>query len=228
MCRRGTEFCLVQHNEAGVALMISILSTTTLFFPRSPLKQQQSSNFFPPNTANIRNQHVASRLLPKNPKISEMAIPETERSLVRAASDVINSIPKSDYYSVGCAALSSSGKVYTGVNVFHFTCGPCAELVVLGVAATAGVVAKTGLAAATGPEAEGRDTLTHIVVVGNEMREGGSQNLSPCGRCRQVLCDLWPGMKVIVEDKDAKAKGEEGLKVVKARDLLPMAYIYED
>lgn len=155
-----------------------------------------------------------------------MPLSEAEQSLVKTATDLINSVPRTEYYSVASAALSSSGKIYTGVNVFHFTGGPCAELVVLGVAAAAGVVARAGPAAVTGPEGEGRETLTHIVAVGNDERERQNEILSPCGRCRQVLADLWPGIKVIVEDRREKA--EERLKVVDARELLPMIYTWED
>lgn len=35
------------------------------------------------------------------------------------------------------AALGLNGNIYTGVNNHHFNGGPCAELVVLGVAASA-------------------------------------------------------------------------------------------
>jgi cytidine deaminase len=38
---------------------------------------------------------------------------------------------------VAAAAMDTSGKIHTTVNVYHFTGGPCAELVVMGVAAAA-------------------------------------------------------------------------------------------
>lgn len=63
------------------------------------------------------------------------------------------------------------------VNVFHFTGGPCAELVVIGSAA-----------------AEGAGDLVEIVAVG----DGGRGILSPCGRSRQVLGDYFPKIRVIV------------------------------
>lgn len=155
-----------------------------------------------------------------------MVLSEAERSLVKTATDLINSIPRTEYYSVSSAALSSSGKVYTGVNVFHFTGGPCAELVVLGAAAAAGAVARAGPAAVTGPEGEGRETLTHIVAVANDDRERPNGILSPCGRCRQVLADLWPGIKAIVEDRSVE--GEERFKAIDVRELLPFVYTWED
>ncbi|KAF7596144.1 hypothetical protein BBP40_003043 [Aspergillus hancockii] len=120
-----------------------------------------------------------------------------ETTLLATATKTINSIKPSDTHSVASAALSADGRIFTGVNVYHFTGGPCAELVVLGTAAAAGA-----------------ENLTHIVAVADDRHI-----LSPCGRCRQVLFDLWPGMKVIVFDRERDRPG-----VVGVGDLLPFAY----
>ncbi|KAM5468200.1 hypothetical protein MauCBS54593_004941 [Microsporum audouinii] len=124
-----------------------------------------------------------------------------EQNLIEVATKTIAAIPVSDDYSVASAALAEDGRIFTGINVYHFTGGPCAELVVLGVAATAGP-----------------PKLTHIVAMGNE----GRMVLSPCGRCRQVLCDLHPGIKAIVRDTDGT------VKVEKVEDLLPARYLIPD
>lgn len=109
----------------------------------------------------------------------------------------------------------------------HFNGGPCAELVVLGTAAAGGCGTP--------------GTLTHMVAVRND----GVTVLSPCGRCRQVLMDLHPGIRVIVdtarprrEDRDRQAgKGAGGssekgglgtLRVVTMDELLPFAYRKSD
>nr|ALJ56199.1 GFP-BSD [Cloning vector pgfp-bsd-ef] len=125
---------------------------------------------------------------------------QEESTLIERATATINSIPISEDYSVASAALSSDGRIFTGVNVYHFTGGPCAELVVLGTAA----------AAAAG-------NLTCIVAIGNENRG----ILSPCGRCRQVLLDLHPGIKAIVKDSDGQPAA------VGIRELLPSGYVWE-
>nr|ABG81364.1 BSD-FLAG-GFP [Cloning vector pBSD-GFP-INT-attP] len=125
---------------------------------------------------------------------------QEESTLIERATATINSIPISEDYSVASAALSSDGRIFTGVNVYHFTGGPCAELVVLGTAA----------AAAAG-------NLTCIVAIGNENRG----ILSPCGRCRQVLLDLHPGIKAIVKDSDGQPTA------VGIRELLPSGYVWE-
>ena len=136
-----------------------------------------------------------------------MSLADTERSLLTAARNTINAIPHSDDYSVASAALSSTGEIYTGVNVYHFTGGPCAELVVLGVAAAAAV-----------------EKLTHIVAVENR---DGNKVLSPCGRCRQVLSDLRPGIKIIVDGNQGKTDTEESLRIAEIGELLPLAYTNE-
>nr|QBF54085.1 cumate repressor/P2A/BlastR fusion protein [Cloning vector PBQB-MWTGFP] len=136
------------------------------------------------------------------PEFATMAKPlsQEESTLIERATATINSIPISEDYSVASAALSSDGRIFTGVNVYHFTGGPCAELVVLGTAA----------AAAAG-------NLTCIVAIGNENRG----ILSPCGRCRQVLLDLHPGIKAIVKDSDGQPTA------VGIRELLPSGYVWE-
>lgn len=41
-------------------------------------------------------------------------------------------------HTVAAAAMDATGRIFTAVNDYHFTGGPCAELVVLGVAASEG------------------------------------------------------------------------------------------
>ncbi|KAL4998858.1 cytidine deaminase-like protein [Aspergillus recurvatus] len=129
-----------------------------------------------------------------------MALTTEEAALVETATLTIDSIAVSEDHSVASAAVSSDGRVFTGVNVYHFTGGPCAELVVMGVAAAAGAT-----------------QLTHIVAVGNNHRG----ILSPCGRCRQVLLDLQPGVRVIV----GKVGSERSVPIT---ELLPCSYLYAD
>ncbi|KAK0619609.1 cytidine deaminase-like protein, partial [Immersiella caudata] len=109
------------------------------------------------------------------------------------------------------AALSRSGEVFVGLNVYHFTSGPCAELTVLGVAAANGVLAK--------------DILVMGAVVRRLDNESGVVNvdvISPCGRCRQVLLDCNPNIEVIVRDGDGTRT------MAFAKSLMPYAYIWLD
>lgn len=56
--------------------------------------------------------------------------------------------------------------------------------------------------------------MTHVVAVANDQRGV----ISPCGRCRQLMFDYYPDIKVIVKDVDE-------LKTVKVDELLPYAYV---
>lgn len=99
----------------------------------------------------------------------------------------------SGYHSVAAAALDSEGRVITGVNLYHFTGGPCAEMVAMANAA-------------------GR-TLVRIVAVGDD----GRGVIPPCGRCRQIMLDLHPGIEVVL------AQG-----VVPIAELLPSPYRWSE
>ena len=92
----------------------------------------------------------------------------------------------------------ADGRTFIGVNLYHFTGGPCAELVALGSA-----------------RAQGAGDLVTIVAVGNH----GRVVLSPCGRDRQVLHDYHPSIRVLVPTGD-------GVRSLAVADLLPLSYAW--
>ena len=98
-------------------------------------------------------------------------------------------------HTMGAAVRTVDGRTFVGVNLYHFTGGPCAELVALGAA-----------------RAGGATVVTHVVAVGNH----GRGPIGPCGRDRQILLDLHPDVRVILPTRD-------GVKSVSIQDLLPMA-----
>jgi cytidine deaminase len=104
-------------------------------------------------------------------------VSEVDLQLVEEAQRLIAARTDDHYHTTAAAARTSDGRIVTGVNVYHFTGGPCAELVVIGRAAAEGVV-----------------ELTQIVAVGDRNRG----ILSPCGRCRQVLFDYFPTIDVVL------------------------------
>ena len=120
-----------------------------------------------------------------------------DHELVDAATAVIAERSDGFRHTVGAAVRDASGVIHTAVNVYHFTGGPCAELVVLGAA-----------------RAAGSTRLEAIVAVG----DGGRGVISPCGRCRQVIADLHPAMQVVVPT-------DAGVAAVAAQDLLPFGYV---
>ncbi len=120
--------------------------------------------------------------------------------LVEAAAHVARTRCRGDQHTMAAAARARDGRIVTAVNAYHFTGGPCAELVVVGAAAAQGVY-----------------ELETIVAVGD--RERGV--VPPCGRCRQVLLDYFPGLKVIVGDGEL-------VREVPVPDLLPETYVWAD
>ncbi|MEU5960688.1 cytidine deaminase [Micromonospora parva] len=111
-----------------------------------------------------------------------MEMRDTDRALVQAATAVAKLRCRSQRHTVASAARTVDGRVFTGVNIRHDSGGVCAELVVIGTAATQGVTA-----------------LETIVTVADRGREV----VAPCGRCRQVLADHFPDLRVIVGPMDA-------------------------
>ncbi|MDG4858930.1 cytidine deaminase [Streptomyces sp. T-3] len=98
-------------------------------------------------------------------------------------------------HTMGAAVRAADGALHGGINVYHFTGGPCAELVALGNA-----------------RASGARELTTIVAVGNL----GRGVIGPCGKDRQILLDQHPGIRVILPTA-------QGVGSVRIEDLLPFA-----
>lgn len=97
-------------------------------------------------------------------------------------------------HTMGAAVMAADYRMFAGVNLYHFTGGPCAELVALGAA-----------------RAQSARQMRCIVAVGNH----GRGVIGPCGRDRQVFVDYYPTMRVIVSTP-------EGPRSVLAADLMPL------
>lgn len=104
--------------------------------------------------------------------------------------------PYSNYF-VGAALLTTSGKIYDGVNIENaaYPDGICAERVAIFKAVS-----------------EGEREINAIAVV---TQNGGS----PCGSCRQVLAEF--GLETLVYIADADGNLLQELTV---SDLLPGAF----
>lgn len=121
---------------------------------------------------------------------------QQEEALIEAARIVIDEQSDGEIHTMGAAVLDERGNIHVGVNVFHFTGGPCAELVALGTARSAGA-----------------RVLKTIVAVGDR----GRGVKAPCGRDRQILADYHPDIQVIVPTPD-------GPRAVAIGELLPHAF----
>ncbi len=125
----------------------------------------------------------------------DLELVELARSTIDANTDAG---PGGDgVHTMGAAVRAVDGRMFAGVNLFHFTGGPCAELVALGAA-----------------RAGGARELTTIVAVGNH----GRGPVGPCGRDRQVLLDYHPRIRVILPTED-------GVRSVLIADLMPLAEV---
>ena len=123
-----------------------------------------------------------------------------DHELIQAAADVARTRCRGDNHTMAAAARAQDGRIVTAVNAYHSTGGPCAELVLIGAAA-----------------AQGAYDLDTIVAVGD--RDRGV--VPPCGRCRQVLLDYFPALKVIVGSDDH-------VRTVTITDLLPESHVWAD
>ncbi|MGW4054959.1 cytidine deaminase [Streptomyces sp. NPDC004779] len=123
-----------------------------------------------------------------------------DAELVRAATHVARTHCRGDEHTMAAAGRGRDGRIVTAVNAYHFTGGPCAELVLIGAAA-----------------AQGLHDLETVVAVGD--RERGV--VPPCGRCRQVLLDYFPGLRVLVGTGDR-------VRPVPVGELLPESYVWAD
>lgn len=104
-------------------------------------------------------------------------------------------------YRVGAALLTTSGKIYDGVNVENavYPQTICAERVAIFKAVS-----------------EGEKEFEAIVVV---TANGGA----PCGACRQVMVEFSRDMQVFIVNGEGQT-----LYVTTASELLPMAFGAED
>lgn len=123
-----------------------------------------------------------------------------ERRTIESAEALARTLGDNPVHTVAAAALDTEGRIHTAINVYHFTGGPCAELVVLGAAA----------AAQAGP-------LVAIAAAGDR----GRGLIPPCGRCRQVMLDLHPDLLVAVP-----TQGGPDMRPVPR--LLPDTYFFPD
>jgi cytidine deaminase len=121
-----------------------------------------------------------------------------DEELIDIARRLIERRADGEHHTVAAAARAANGRTVQAVNVYHFTGGPCAELVVIGLAAS-----------------EGCNRLSCIVAV--RSRDLGV--IAPCGRCRQVLSEYHPWIEVIVP------VGGSEVRQVPISDLLPYQFV---
>ena len=127
----------------------------------------------------------------------------TDEALIAAACEAArNSYSPYSHFPVGAALRFADGSVVTGTNVENASYGLalCAETVAVGKAMADGIRGGLEAVAVTGP---GTDVIT------------------PCGRCRQVLNEL---AQLGGTDPDILCVGPDEVRRLKLSDLLPHAF----
>lgn len=125
---------------------------------------------------------------------------DSELRTIEAAEALALTLGSDPNHTVAAAAMDAAGNIHSAVNVFHFTGGPCAEVVAVGLAASKNA----------GP-------LITIAAAGDR----GRGLIPPCGRCRQILLDLHPDVLVAVPT-------QSGPQMRPIRTLLPDTYFFPD
>lgn len=128
--------------------------------------------------------------------------PELQKQLIETAIQVREwAYAPYSKYRVGAALLTSSGKVYDGVNIENavYPLGLCAERVTIFKAVSEGE----------------RDFVAMAIATDN----GGM----PCGSCRQVMAEFGLDMRVIVVDTTGRIHAESTVD-----GLLPGAFTPKD
>ncbi len=128
--------------------------------------------------------------------------PELQKQLIETAIQVREwAYAPYSKYRVGAALLTSSGKVYDGVNIENavYPLGLCAERVTIFKAVSEGE----------------RDFVAMAIATEN----GGM----PCGSCRQVMAEFGLDMRVIVVDTSGRIHTESTVD-----GLLPGAFTPKD
>ena len=118
-------------------------------------------------------------------------------SLIQSVSEMLARRGDGDNHTVAAAIYADDGLIYCGPNVYHFTGGPCAEIVALGR-----LVSDSGA-----------KPLAIVAVA-----DRGRGVIAPCGRCREVLADYCPDIQVVLTT-------EAGVSAVPLSALLPYRYL---
>lgn len=129
----------------------------------------------------------------------------TNEELIICALDAQkNSYAPYSHFNVGAALITAKGKVYTGCNIENSAFSPtvCAERVAFFKAIS-----------------DGETDFEAIAVVG--AHEGGEYKhfCSPCGVCRQVMCEFCgKDFKIIMGDENCE------FKIMTLGELLPESF----
>ena len=131
---------------------------------------------------------------------------DQDQELIAAASEAIKNRYRNDWQEVGAAMRTRDGRIITGVNIDAYLgrMAVCAEAIAIGRSITeAGDKGIETIVAVRHPRPHEEDQTIRVV--------------SPCGSCRELICDYDAKARVIVPN------GPEP-SVVSIGELLPNKY----
>ena len=139
-------------------------------------------------------------------KHETMTLSDKDKELIAAAAGAIKDRYRNEWQEVGAALRTRDGRVITGVNIDAYIgrIAVCAEAIAVGRAITEG----------------GDKGIETIVAVRHPKPQEKDQRVkvvSPCGICRELICDYDPKARVIVPN------GAEPV-VTTITELLPNKY----
>jgi cytidine deaminase len=135
-----------------------------------------------------------------------MTLSDKDKELIAAATGAIKSRYRDEWQEVGAALRTRDGRVITGVNIDAYIgrIAVCAEAIAVGRAITeSGDQGIETIVAVRHPKPHEKDQRIKVV--------------SPCGICRELICDYDPKARVIVPN------GAEPV-VTTITELLPNKY----
>ena len=130
---------------------------------------------------------------------------DADVELIEIAKNKIKQRYRRRWHQLAAAMRTKDGKIYTGIHIDAYvsSLAVCAEQVTLGTALTEGEVDIDTIVAVRHPKPESEDPEVRVV--------------TPCGRCREMICDYGKDAWVIISH-------EGQLMKTKAINMLPEKY----
>lgn len=130
---------------------------------------------------------------------------DADKELVDLAKEKIKDRYRRRWHQLAAAMRTRNGKIYSGIHIDAYvsSLAVCAEQVTLGSALTEGDVDIDTIVAVRHPKPEDPDQTIRPV--------------TPCGRCREMICDYGKDAWVIIPHEGDVVK-------IKAVDMLPEKY----
>jgi len=133
---------------------------------------------------------------------------DADLELVDIAKNKIKQRYRRRWHQLAAAMRTKDGKIYTGIHIDAYvsSLAVCAEQVTLGTALTEGDVDIDTIVAVRHPKPEAEDQEIRVV--------------TPCGRCREMICDYGKNAWVIIAH-DGKLVKIKGLEMLPEKYYLP-------